>query len=138
MEIEEQLRSESDSMLDAMDQLRSLEAEKRAIPPNSRRFQMLARDVERLADTVVSHAEQQTDLGEQAAERHQATGEEAAPINAGSRDVATILGEWRDAERRASAAEAGSADEAAARADVDRLRHEYQQAQRSASTREDS
>ena len=47
----------------------------------------------------------------------------------------TILADWRDAERRAAGAVAGSAEEKAARADVDRLRAEYQRAHVLASER---
>jgi hypothetical protein len=53
-------------------------------------------------------------------------------VDAPPRDVTTILSEWRDAERRQSTAVAGSAEETAARDDVDRLRAEYQQAHRAA------
>jgi len=133
MEIEEQLRSESDQMLDAIDRLRTLEGEKRIAPPNNRQFQKLAREVERLADTIVGHAETQTDLGVAAAERHAETGEGTTPIAATPRDVTTILGEWRDAERRAATAQAGSPEAMAAHDEVDRLRAEYQRAHRRAS-----
>lgn len=61
-------------------------------------------------------------------------GEPAAPIDEKQRDVTTILNEWREAERRASSAVAGSADERVARADVDRLRAEYQRAHGAAAT----
>lgn len=130
MEIEEQLRSTSDQMLETIEQLRSVEAEKRTVAPDSRQFQKLAREVERLADTVIEHAETQTDLGAEAAEQAAVTGQVVAPINSTPRDVNAILGDWREAERRAAAAEAGSEEAAKARADVDRFRAEYQRAQR--------
>ena len=44
------------------------------------------------------------------------------------RDAADILAEWRQAERRLNAAQPGTAEEDAARADIDRLRAEYSRA----------
>ena len=132
MEIDEQLRSTSDRMLETLEQLHLLETEKRTLAPGSRRFQNLAREVERLADSMVAHVEKQTELGNEGAE----SGATLPSIDARPRDVTTILGEWRDAERRATAALPQSADEAAAQADVDRLRAEYQRAHRAASRRE--
>jgi hypothetical protein len=120
-------------VLETIEQLRVVETKKRALLPGSRRFQKLAREAERLANTVIAHAEEQAEMGTEAAERLTEVGEVVPPINETPRDVATILGEWREAERRASAAPAGSAEGAAARADVDRLRAEYQRAHRAAS-----
>lgn len=132
MEIDEQLRSASDRMLDTIEQLHVLETEKRSLTPGSRRFQKLAREVERLADSMVAHAEEQAELGVEAAE----SGAPVPPMDSAPRDVTTILAEWRDAERRASATHPQSAERAAAHADVDRLRAEYQRAHRAASRRE--
>jgi hypothetical protein len=133
MEIDEQLRSTSDRMLETLEQLHLLEIEKRSLAPGSRRFQKLAREVERLADSMVAHAEKQAELADEAAESAQPL----PPIEGVPRDVTTILAEWREAERRATAAHPGSADEISARADVDRLRAEYQRAHRVASRREE-
>lgn len=133
MEIDERLRSTSDQMLETIEQLRVVEIEKRELLPGSQRFQKLAREAERLANTVIDHAEDQAEMGTEASERLVETGDVVPPIDETPRDVATILGEWRDAERRASAAAAGSPDEETARADVDRLRGEYQRAHRAAS-----
>ena len=41
------------------------------------------------------------------------------------RDAVVVLADWRAAERRLAAASAGSDEERAARAEVDRLREEY-------------
>jgi hypothetical protein len=131
MGIDEQLRSTSDRMLETLEQLHSLETEKRSLVPGSRRFQKLAREVERLADSMVAHAEEQAELGNEAAE----SGHSPSPNAETPRDVTTILAEWRDAERRAAAVDAQSAAGAAAHADVDRLRAEYQRAHRAASRR---
>jgi phage-related tail protein len=135
MKSEEQLRSASDEVLVALDKLRELEVEKRSVSPTSPRFHTLAREVEQLADRLANTAEVQADLGEKIAEQHAQAADAAPPIEQMARDVATILAEWRDAERRAMTAVAGSSDETAARADVERLRAEYQRAHRSATQR---
>jgi hypothetical protein len=132
---EQQLRSASDEVLDKLDKLHELEVEKRSIPPTDPRFQRLAKEVQQLAEGLTSTAEVQAELGEKVAEKHEMAGGEAPAINETNRDVMTILAEWRDAERRAAGAVAGSAEEAAARADVDRLRAEYQRALAAANER---
>jgi peptidoglycan hydrolase CwlO-like protein len=135
MKSEEQLRSASDEVLVALDKLRELEVEKRSVSPTSPRFHTLAREVEQLADRLANTAEVQADLGEKVAQLHAQVADAAPPIEEMTRDVATILAEWREAERRAMTAVAGSSDETAARADVERLRAEYQRAHRSATQR---
>jgi DNA repair ATPase RecN len=132
MDTEEQLRSTSDQVMSAIEQLHRLETEKRGLPPTSPRFQKLAGQVEQVANKLVDTAAEQADLGEQLAERQAAAGETGTPIRDIERDMNTILAEWRDAERRVAAATPGSPEEAAARADVERLRAEYQQAQANA------
>jgi len=132
---EQQLRSTSDEVLGTLDKLRELELEKRSIPPTDPRFQQLANEVQQLADGLTSTAEVQAELGEKVAEKHDLAGDEAPAIDETQRDVMTILGDWRDAERRAASAVPGSAEETAARADVDRLRAEYQRAHITASER---
>lgn len=129
MDTEEQLRSTSDQVLSAIEQLRELESEKRSIPPTSRRFQNLARQVEHVADKLADKAADQADLGEQLAEEQVAAGKPGTPIRDIEREMGTILAEWREAERKVAAAAPGSPEEVAARADVARLRDEYQRAQ---------
>jgi chromosome segregation ATPase len=135
MKSEGQLRSASDEVLVALEKLRELEIEKRSISPTSARFHTIAREVEQLADQLASTAEVQADLGEKVAKKHADAAGAAPPIEEIARDVATILAEWRDAERRAGAAKAGSSEAVAARADVERLRAEYQRAHTTATKR---
>lgn len=136
MKSEQQLRSASDEVLVAIEKLRELEIEKRSIAPTSPRFLTLAREVEQLADQLASTAEVQADLGQKVANEHDDDAGAAAPmIEEVARDVATILAEWRDAERRAGTAKTGSNEAAAARADVERLRAEYQRAHTTATKR---
>jgi len=135
MKAEEQLRSTSDEVLVALEKLRELEIEKRTVSPTSPRFHTLAREVEQLADQLANTAEVQADLGQKVAQQHAEGAGAAPPIEEMPRDVSTILAEWRDAERRAITAVAGSSEETAARADVERLRGEYQRAHRTATQR---
>lgn len=138
MDTEEQLRSVSDELLGALEQLRTLETEKRSVSPSSRRFKRLAREVESLAEGLASTAAEQVDLGDEAEAESDASGRPALPIDAIPRDVTTILAEWRDAERRLTLTAADSDEQRTARADVERLKGEYQRAHRQASTRESS
>jgi ABC-type transporter Mla subunit MlaD len=135
MESKEQLRSASDEVLVAVEKLRALEVEKRSVSPTNPRFQKLARQVEQLADQLGSTAEAQANLGEKLAAQHANGAAAAPPVEETVRDVTTILAEWRDAERRAGRAVARSRAAAAAHADVDRLRAEYQRAHRMAKKR---
>ena len=131
-----QLRSVSDELLGALEQLRALETEKRSVSPSSRRFKRLAHEVERLAESLAVTVAEQVELGDEAEEEREASGRPAVPIDEIPRDVATILAEWRDAERRLLLTAADSDEQRTARADVERLKSEYQGAHRQASTRE--
>ena len=136
MDTEGQLRSVSDELLGALEQLRALETEKRSVSPSSRRFKRLAHEVERLAESLAVTVAEQVELGDEAEEEREASGRPAVPIDEIPRDVATILAEWRDAERRLLLTAADSDEQRTARADVERLKSEYQGAHRQASTRE--
>lgn len=132
---EQQLRSTSDQVLGTLDKMRDLEVEKRSIPPTDPRFQQLANEIQQLADGLTSTAEVQADLGEKVAKKHEVAGEEAPAIDETHRDVMTILADWREAERHLASLPADSAEKRAARAEVDRLRAEYQRAHIAASQR---
>jgi hypothetical protein len=129
---EQQLRSTSDQVLATLDRLHELEVEKRSIPLTDPRFEQLAREIEQLAASLANAAEVQAESGKRIAREHNEVGAPAQSIEQTERDVMTILTEWRDAERRASAAVAGSAEETTAHGDVERLRAEYQRAHRAA------
>jgi hypothetical protein len=127
VELETNLRVTSDRMLRTLEQIQVLENEKRDLRPTDARFQTLAREIERLAAEVFAQTHHQKQLGERAeAVRHE-TAEPLSPINevSSTRDLAVILVEWRDAERRLQLAEPDSAEHATAAADVGRLREEY-------------
>ena len=127
MELETQLRVASDRMLRTLEQLETLENEKRELQPGSNRFRKLASEIERLAADVFAQTHTQQQLGEVAKTVTERTGAEIAPIEEQSptRDLQAILSDWRDAERRLALAEPDSAEHATATADVGRLREEY-------------
>ena len=77
----------------------------------------------RYAGEVVAWARRETELAELIAKRQPPNPRPIAEVP--PRDVATVLGDWRHAERALSSEEAGTAAWEAARADVGRLRDEY-------------
>lgn len=136
MELETELRSTSDRMLRTLEQLETLENEKRTLTPGSPRFRKLASEIERLAAHVFAQTHVQQQLGEQAHDVTEQGGDKLPSIDetVKMRDVQLILTDWREAERRLAAAEPDSAEHAQAAADIGRLRDEYHRAY-SASTR---
>jgi hypothetical protein len=108
---ETELRQTSDTFLKRVERLHELEEQKRTTEPGTPEMLRISR---------------QTDLAELAAKRQpvkQRPIEDVPP-----RPIPEILVEWRDAERALEAAEAGSVDWEARRADVERLRDEYRRA----------
>lgn len=125
------LRSESDALLTDLELLQSLEEEKRQLVPGEDRSVMLASQIEELARRVIERSARQRALTEHA--RHLA--EQASPAAPQTpiaaelpRELPVILAEWREAERRASAAGPDTLEEAEAQADISRLREEYRRA----------
>jgi hypothetical protein len=128
MSLESELRATSDSLLRALDRMNDLEEEKRTIPTGTERFVELAREVERLAVEVLHQTQEQSSLAETTEARADAGGGTGRPLNtipANPREMATILGEWRDAERELAAADPASERAAIAASSVRRLREEY-------------
>jgi hypothetical protein len=127
MSFEQQLRSASDTLMGALEQMHALESEKRAIPAGSKRFVELARQVDELALQILRHSELQESMAETLEERREAGGGTTKAIveMAKSRSRATILAEWREAERRLAQSDIGSAEGGQAASDVRRLREEY-------------
>ena len=137
-ELEEKLRATSDGMLRVLDQLRALEEEKRTAPPGTPRFRSLTQEIERLASGIFSHARRQTEIGAMTAEANDAVGQQPTPIEEiPPRDMATILAEWRDAERRLADATPGTPEAIKAHVDAQRLRAEYRAAHELGSTQTD-
>jgi len=134
MELEQELRATSDELLRRLERLRELEMEKRQLTPGTARFRRIARDIERLAAGVLTKTVEQEHLADKSFDVRQKTGVPPQPIAevTPQRDISLILGEWREAERRLSAAVPGTPDHLEAQAAVHRLRTEYRDAYLSA------
>ena len=137
METGTALRETSDALLRDLDVLVTIEEEKRSLEPGDPRLVELAARVEEIARRVLAGTARQHDLTKVANAQVEAGSPNApdAPIEATARPIQAVLADWRDAERRASAAEPGSAEAAEANALVGRLRDEYRRAHESASNR---
>ena len=129
------LNGTSETLLEHLELLQRLEEDRRRLDAADPRAQELAAQVGTLSASVLEMSMRQRSLGEQvaAAEHGQAPSVEEAP----PRDMALILADWRDAERRWRTAPLGSLDANVARADVDRLRDEYARAHAAVSDESD-
>ena len=122
------LRQASDVFMQRLDRLHDLETRKRELQPDEPEFVRLTREIEDLSRALLWSGGQQVELAE--AVHHEAKANDVAVDQSirdtpPKRDAVAILAEWRAAERRLSAAEAGSSDETEARAETERLRDEY-------------
>lgn len=127
MEVEQDLRSASDTLLRTLDQLEVLESEKRTLKPDNPRFHRLASEIERLAATVFAQTYAQKQLGQMGREMAARTGVDLPSIDETDpgRDLHVILTEWRTAERLVATVQPDTAEHAKATADIRRLREEY-------------
>lgn len=129
MDLSAELRQASDMFLERLDLLRELEGKKRRMSPGMSGFSELAEQIQGLAAQLLDASERQSDIADASAEavasgdvpRALTPVEELPP----TRDVQTVLAEWREAERRLSLMAAGSDEIEAAQSDVTRLRAEY-------------
>jgi hypothetical protein len=124
------LRNASDELMERLDRLYELESRKRELPPERPEFIRLAREIEDLARAALFSSGQQVELAE-AVHADVKAGDLDANIpireTPPRRDAVAVLAEWRAAERRLAAAPAGSTEEFAARAEVERFRVEYRE-----------
>ena len=132
MSIEPELHATSDAVLATLDRLRTLELEKRDLPVGSPRLVELAKEIERLATSVLGTTDAQVDLAKAAL-----AGAKSGSIDPGTtinemgnppRDVQAVLADWRDTERNLGDALPGSPEAARLRADIEMLREEYRRA----------
>jgi hypothetical protein len=132
------LRATSDALLSDLDALQALEQEKRTIQPGDPQLVRIAARIEQLASRVLGASTEQYRLTERVQQLVE-TGSPDAPdtaIEDTRREMRVILADWRDAERRAGLAQAGSPEALAAASDIDRLRLEYREAFSAARRRE--
>ena len=134
METARALRETSDALLRDLDVLVQIEEEKRGLELGDPRLVELADRIDEIALRVLGGTTRQAELTKRANAEAAAGSSDVAEtsIEATPRSIQAILTEWRDAERRALAAEPGSADAAESEALVQRLREEYREAQNAA------
>ncbi len=126
----EALREASDALLRDLEALSDLEATKREIVPGDPRLVELASTIEALAQRVLASSARQREMTLEANDLVD-LGLPDAPsqsIDETPRSISTILADWREAERLAQAAPAGSAEAAEAEREIDRLKAEYREA----------
>jgi hypothetical protein len=124
------LRQTSDTLLRDLDVLVTLEEEKRSLEPGDNRLVELAGRIEEIAQRILSGSVRQHQLTQTVNAQVEAgsAGAPHASIDETPRPIQAVLADWRDAERRAAAAEPGSAEAAEADAIVSSLRDEYRRA----------
>lgn len=119
------LRATSDTLLRDLEVLETLEEEKRTIPADDPGMLELSGRIEELAQRVLSTSVHQRELSEHIAEH--ATS--AVPtIEETPRSLASVLSEWREAERQLAQAEPGSPEALEAEAQVEQARLAYRRA----------
>jgi hypothetical protein len=135
-----ELRQTSDELLRDLEALVTLEDEKRAISPGDPRLVEMAAQIESIATRVLVSTTRQRVLTEDIQDEAEAGGPGAPTdaIDETPRSIPTILAEWRDAERRAAAAQPGSAEAREVEILLDQLRSEYRTAHAEARRRDRS
>jgi hypothetical protein len=131
------LRKTSDALLRDLDVLVTIEEEKRTLEPGDPRLIELAERIQEIAGRILDSSTRQHTLTRVVNAQVDA-GSPSAPeasIDETVRPIQAVLADWRDAERRAIAAEPGSAEAAEAEALVERLREEYRRAHERATGR---
>lgn len=124
------LREASDALLRDLEALGELEEQKRLLPAGDPRTVDLSRQIEKIAGRVLARTTRQRSLTTELQEQAEAGGREAPDrsIAETPRPIATILDEWRQAERRLQMADPGSAEHDEATILVEQLRREYRRA----------
>jgi hypothetical protein len=128
MDFATRLRRTSDDFLARLDELESLEQEKRKLEPGSAPFRALAERVKDLSRELFHASQVQQVLGEETADLRATASPDApaTPIERiEPRDPSVILAEWRELERRLSETPVDSAEADRLRTETDRLRVEY-------------
>src|SRR5262245_64148878 len=131
MDLAARLRRTSDDFLGRLDELESLENEKRKLEPGSAAFLALAERITAVSRELFHASQVQAALGEQTADL-QATASADAPVasidETPPRELEAILADWRQVERQLAEASPDSDAAARLRVEADRLRIEYRAA----------
>jgi hypothetical protein len=123
-----ELRATSDLLLLDLDALGQLEEQKRLTPHGDEKLVDLAARIEEIAQRVLHGSRRQRELTEAVTEAANAGAAAPAGTIDAMRSVSAILADWREAERVASQAAAGSTERLEAESMADRFRDEYQRA----------
>jgi hypothetical protein len=121
------LRANSDALLRDLDALGILEEQKRALPPTDPQMLELARRIEEIAQRLLAGSSNERELAEEIV-GSAALGAPAPAIDDTPRSIASILADWRAAERALAAADPGSAAAMEAQALVDSSKDAYRRA----------
>jgi len=135
MGLEAQLRSTSDTLLAALEELGTLERRKREMEPGDPALVAISTRIEEIAEQVLGASAAQRDLTEQlSTEVNEGVRDAHGPsiartpvptVTGRSLTAAEILHDWRQAETERAGAEPGSEQEADLQARCDDLRGQY-------------
>lgn len=127
MDLATQLRTTSDTLLQALDRLAELETEKRQLQPGDPRLVELARTVERISNEITGLTGAQREMTE-TENALVSAGSASAPthsIEDTTRPLAVVLEEWRRTERDLEALPEDSDERQRLRARSQELKAEY-------------
>jgi hypothetical protein len=122
-----EFRATTDLMLEIIEELRSLELQKRSVVIGTPEFVKLAVRTEEQARLTFRWSQMQLQMAHDAATRL-ASGERAEEIiltEVQPRHIDRVLTDWREAQLRLEIARPGSPESVAAAGDIERLREEY-------------
>jgi hypothetical protein len=123
--LEERLRSASDGIHLVVDQLKALEDQKRAVEPSDPRFIELAALVRESAESLAGLAQTEETFARELTGHRFDEALSAIEDVPARHDLAQILEEWRDVERRLEHAPPGSPEARELVARFEQLRAEY-------------
>jgi hypothetical protein len=128
-DVQRQLRSTSDALLQDLEVLLALEQEKRDIPADDERIVALAARIDEIAKRVIAHTRSERELVEPLNDLAQAGLASSVAIEqAPPRSTSVILSEWRAAERVLQGSAEGSPERMEAETRIALLRDEYRRA----------
>jgi hypothetical protein len=123
-----ELRATSDMLLLDLEALGKLEDQKRTTAHGDAELVDLAARIEELAQRVLAGSRRQRELTEEVSEAAVTGDIEPSATIETMRSASAILADWRDAERAARDAPAGSRERSEALAMIERFREEYRRA----------
>jgi len=123
-----ELRTTSDILLLDLQALADLEDQKRSTQHDDPKLVDLAAKIEELAQRVLAGSRRQRELSESVSEATETGAIDGSETIEAVRSASAILADWRDAERAAKEAPAGSREQANAQRMIAVYREEYRRA----------